>query len=71
MINNKELLKQLEAAMARNPGRSLLETIEDAADYVHSSRKIYTFFSSEDEHQNWKLTNGDIYQALVRYNEKG
>lgn len=71
-MTNKEIANQLKTAMDRNPGRSLLDVVNDALDYSCPSRRYTTYqlieqFSTDEK---WKPTNQEIYEALVRYNEK-
>jgi hypothetical protein len=69
----KELLKELEVAMERNPGLSVLEVIDWVCDRHYPTRdRRYTNFLSEQETKHnfgWDLTNSDIYKALKEYNE--
>ena len=63
---NRELTRELETAMGFNPGRSILDIINDALDLKYPTRKNYTYSDCNEE---WVPTNYDIHQALVTYNK--
>lgn len=64
-----QLIQQIELAMQSNPGRSLLDLIDDVCSRTFATRKYNELTLLVNMKENWNLTNDDLLKAFTRYNE--